>query len=150
MTPNEVQKNELAGMLVSRWEKAAVKMADLAEAVPERLYGTRPADAVRTFADVLRHVAFWNDYVAASASGLKADDSANELPEAQYSTKKQIVEALKQSASQAMAALHKHEAEMSPETAEMTVSFLEHTSEHYGQLVVYARLHGVVPPVSRG
>jgi uncharacterized damage-inducible protein DinB len=33
--------------------------------------------------------------------------------------------------------------------AEMLVTFIEHNSEHYGQLVVYARLNGIVPPASR-
>jgi hypothetical protein len=34
-------------------------------------------------------------------------------------------------------------------TAAMIITFLEHTSEHYGQLVVYARLNGFVSPASR-
>ena len=33
--------------------------------------------------------------------------------------------------------------------AELVMTFVEHTSEHYGQLAVYARLNGIVPPVSR-
>jgi len=28
------------------------------------------------------------------------------------------------------------------------ISFIEHSGEHYGQLVMYARLNGVVPPAS--
>ena len=39
---------------------------------------------------------------------------------------------------------------LSPEAAELLVSFIEHNCEHYGQLVVYARLSGIVPPASRG
>jgi len=34
--------------------------------------------------------------------------------------------------------------------ADTLVSFIEHSGEHYGQLVVYARLNGIVPPASRG
>ena len=33
---------------------------------------------------------------------------------------------------------------------EVVVPFLEHSAEHYGQLAVYARLYGIVPPASRG
>jgi uncharacterized damage-inducible protein DinB len=29
------------------------------------------------------------------------------------------------------------------------VSFIEHGGEHYGQLVMYARINGVVPPASQ-
>jgi len=39
---------------------------------------------------------------------------------------------------------------LSSEQSEMLVSFIEHNSEHYGQLVVYARLNGIVPPASGG
>jgi hypothetical protein len=33
--------------------------------------------------------------------------------------------------------------------ADTLVTFIEHAGEHYGQLVVYARLLGIVPPASR-
>jgi hypothetical protein len=37
-----------------------------------------------------------------------------------------------------------------PLTAARTwLSFISHSSEHYGQLVVYYRLNGLVPPASR-
>jgi hypothetical protein len=32
---------------------------------------------------------------------------------------------------------------------ELVATFLEHTSEHYGQLAVYARMKAIVPPASR-
>ncbi len=42
--------------------------------------------------------------------------------------------------------------EATPETADLDslVGFIEHGGEHYGQLVVYYRLAGLVPPASRG
>jgi hypothetical protein len=33
--------------------------------------------------------------------------------------------------------------------AGLYVTFTEHSGEHYGQLVVYYRLSGLVPPASR-
>jgi uncharacterized damage-inducible protein DinB len=39
---------------------------------------------------------------------------------------------------------------MNIDTTELMISFIEHNCEHYGQLVVYARLQGIVPPASRG
>jgi len=35
-------------------------------------------------------------------------------------------------------------------TLDTLVSFIEHGGEHYGQLVMYYRLNGLVPPASRG
>jgi len=32
---------------------------------------------------------------------------------------------------------------------DMAYGFIEHSGEHYGQLVVYYRLSGLVPPESR-
>ena len=148
MTPQQTPL-ELATMLIGRWEQAGAKMAALAEAIPDERYETAPVDGVRSVGDVLRHVAFWNRYVADCARGNKADDSANELPKAEYSTKPRLLTALRRSSADAAAALRDVPGQLPPQTAEMIVTFLEHTSEHYGQLVVYARLSGIVPPVSR-
>jgi uncharacterized damage-inducible protein DinB len=150
MTPKTIQKETLSNMLAGRWEQAGRKLATLAEEFPEARYESEPVTGARTVGDVLRHVAFWNHYVADSARGKKADDAANELPKDKYATKAKIVEALKRSTSDAAAALREHEGAMELQTAELAVTFIEHLSEHYGQLAVYARLNGLVPPASRG
>lgn len=149
MTRKSAQKDMLSALLTSRWEQTGVKLATLAEAFPAEHYETKPVDSVRTFGDVLRHLAFWNQFVADSAGGRKADDTSNELPAADYATKAKILAVLKKSAAEAAAALEERSAGLPPETVEMVLSFIEHTSEHYGQLVVYARLYGIVPPASR-
>jgi uncharacterized damage-inducible protein DinB len=139
----------LSTKLIGRWEQTGRKLATLAAEFPEEKYESRPVEGVRTFGEVLRHVAFWNQYVADSARGKKADDSANELPEAQYPAKASMIEALNRTSADAAAALREHQASLDPETAEMAVMFIEHTCEHYGQLVMYARWAGIVPPASR-
>ena len=88
--------------------------------------------------------------MADTARGTKADEKTNELPKERFSTKTQVIDALKQSAADAAEALKQIPSGLSPEQSEMLVSFIEHNSEHYGQLVVYARLNGIVPPASRG
>ena len=145
MTPEKARKDTVSTMLIGRWEQACAKLAALAEAFPEDRFESRPANGVRTGGDVLRHLAFWNRYVADTARGKKADDSANELPKEDYPTKARVLAALEQSAADATAALRETDAR----NTELLVSFLEHTSEHYGQLVIYARLNGIVPPASR-
>lgn len=150
MATKVVQQGIVSAKLVDRWEQACQKLVALAEAVPENKFEYRPVDDVRTFADVLRHVAFWNRYVADSARGIKGDDTANELPKDEFPTKARSVEALKRSALDATEALKGNSSGLSPEMTEMLVTFIEHNSEHYGQLVVYARLNGIIPPASRG
>lgn len=95
-------------------------------------------------------MAFWNCYIADLALGKKGDGTANELPKDRFSTKAQVVDALKKSAARTLEALKKTPSGLSLQTTETVVTFIEHNSEHYGQLAVYARLNGIVPPASRG
>lgn len=150
MAAKAIQQETISNKLVTRWKEANEKLAALAQEVPESKYDYRTVDGVRTFAEVLRHVAFWNRYVADSARGKKADDAANELPKSEFSTKAKIVTALQRTAEEAANALQESSSGLSVENAEMLITFIEHNCEHYGQLVVYARLNGIVPPASRG
>ena len=147
MTAPTKEEDAVTAMLVARWEATGAKIATLAEAFPEAKFEWRPVDGVRSFSDVLRHVAFWNQYVADTARGKKAEEQANELPKARYATKAKAIEALRRSHTEAAAAL-KELGGLDAKTAEMVVMFVEHTSEHYGQLAAYARMMDVVPPAS--
>jgi uncharacterized damage-inducible protein DinB len=143
------QQEAFTAILSARWEQASRKVAELAEVIPADEFDSRPLAGVRNVGEFLRHVAFWNQYVADTLNGRQADDAANELPLAAYPTKASILEALKRSSADVAAALREHQASLDSKTVEIMMSFVEHTSEHYGQLVVYARLMGTVPPASR-
>ena len=149
MSVKAAGEDQITVKLMGRWEQVCQKMEELAEAIPEQKFDYRPAETVRTVAEVLRHVAFWNQYVAARTRDKKADDSTNEIPKDKFSTKIQIMSALKRSAAEASNALREKSSGMREEIAEMLVTFIEHNCEHYGQLAVYARLNGIVPPASR-
>lgn len=150
MATKVVQEQTVSTILISRWQQVCRKLTALAEEIPADNFDYRPAEDVRSVADVLRHVAFWNNYVADTARGKEADDAANELPKNQYSTKPKVVDALKHSAESVTHALQEQHSRLSMELAELVITFIEHNSEHYGQLAVYARMNGVVPPASRG
>jgi hypothetical protein len=144
------QPANIRDVMLTHWNDIGQKVIKLAEEFPEEKYEFKATKDVRTFADVLRHVAFWNQYVAKSARGEKADGSQNELPKAQYATKAKIVAVLKTSLAEATAELKKQPADMPPKTADLFTAFIGHSAEHYGQLVVYYRLNRIVPPASRG
>jgi hypothetical protein len=137
-------------VLLASWNEIGEKVVKMAEEFPENKYDYKPAGDVRTFADVLRHVAFWNQWVTKTARGEKPDGKPNELPKAQFGTKAAIVAALKSSVADAAAELKKGAASPEPKVVGLWTSFIGHNSEHYGQLVVYYRLNGIVPPASRG
>jgi len=150
MATKATQMDVMSNKLIGHWEQAGQKLAALAEEIPESKFEFRPLDRVRSVGDILRHVAFWNRYVADSARGKKADNGANELPKEKFSTKKQVMDALNGSLAETTEALKELKGGLSPEITDMVVSFIEHNSEHYGQLAVYARLNRIVPPASRG
>ena len=150
MATKAAQQNTVSSKLIGRWDQVAQKLTTLADEFPATKVDYKPADGMRTVGEILRHVAFWNQYVADSLVERKADDTANELPKDRFSTKAQILNALKHSSADVLKALHDKSSDLSPEMSEMLVAFIEHNCEHYGQLAVYARLNGIIPPASRG
>ena len=104
---------------------------------------------VRTFGETLRHIAFWNHYLAETLRGKEADGNANELPHADYRTRPRIIEALELTSREVLDVLTKYKDELDQKSAEQVLAFIEHNCEHYGQLAVYSRLAGVIPPASR-
>jgi len=140
----------LRDVLLEQWTDIGEKVVKLAEEFPADKYEFKPVPEVRSFADQLRHVAFWNEFVEKSARGEKIDPAINELSRSEYPTKEKIVEALRASLRRATAELEKENAAPTARRAKLWVTFTEHSGEHYGQLVVYYRLNGIVPPASRG
>ena len=139
----------LRDVLLKEWTQIGEKIIKMAEEFPDAKYDFKPAPEVRTFADQLRHVAFWNTFVARTARGESIDGNINELSKSEYPTKARIVDALKSTFADATAELKKESAAPAPKRAARWVTFTEHSGEHYGQLVVYYRLNGIVPPASR-
>ena len=133
---------------ITKWEEINRKIANLAGEFPEEHLDHRPAEHLRTFGEVLRHLAFWNQYVADVLRGRKADDSANEVSLAEYPTRARMIGVLGESSEAVVAALKDSEGDT--KTIELLITFIEHSGEHYGQLAVYARLIGITPPASRG
>lgn len=148
MTAKPKQDDALSTLLIARWEEIGGKLLKLAAEFPEKQFEHQPVENARTIGAVLRHVAFWNRYVADTLRGKPANDTDNELPIEEYRTKSRMIQALEQSSEQTAAALK--EAALDPKSAGLAMAFIEHNCEHYGQLVVYSRLLKIVPPASRG
>jgi hypothetical protein len=148
---------------VSNIEKLIV---DAAEAMPEEKFNFSPeslsipgADykGVRTFALQVRHVAASNYYLWSAVTGDKIPDDykGGNGPES-LKTKTEIIKFLKDS----FAVGHKAAAKLTEnmlQTAEGTKSVrlhlatfgVAHAYDHYGQMVEYLRMNGIVPPASR-
>jgi uncharacterized damage-inducible protein DinB len=110
-------------------------------------YGYRPAEGVRSFGDIIIHIASGNIYAAKASRGEKVP--WDELNPKAYQSKAEIVAALWKSIQDATAVLHGTSDERFATTLDPWLDVIEHAGEHCGQLVAYYRAHGLVPPQSR-
>ena len=135
--------------LLENWNDIGNKLITMAQDWPEEKYTYRLNPQVRTFQEVLLHVAGSNYELLNGLTGKKLGND-NENPNvAEYKTKAETVEFLKKSVEDGAAVIKK--SGNAGATAHLSdwIGFTEHMGEHYGLLVAYYRANGVVPPSSR-
>ncbi len=146
--------SQVYGQLLSRLEKEFV---DAAEAMPEDKFNFAPTQGeftgVRSFSAQVKHIAEANDYFFHDPTKPPKDSRADIE---KLTSKADIVKALKDSFSVA----HTYIDGITPENAFITVQGgstragtaslgIAHLMDHYGQVAVYLRMNGIVPPASR-
>jgi hypothetical protein len=134
----------MTNLLLTRWSDIGDRLVAVAQEFPAEQYEFRPTPAVRSFADQLRHVAFWNAHLAGVLRNENPNGEANTFAAAEYPNKAAIVKIVRDTVDQVKRELAKD----AMPAADAVISFIEHSGEHYGQLVVYYRLKGLVPPAS--
>jgi uncharacterized damage-inducible protein DinB len=149
------------------WNQIGKKLIAMAKDFPEDKYDFKLQKDQRTFAQNLLHVAAIDYYLIGKVSGTKAGpdfgkDFENPSRDV-YKTKADVVKLLEQAVADGAAVIKEQGDEgldktmpFGWETGRHTVhvsyvwlSGIEHSSEHFGQLVVYYRANGLVPPESR-
>jgi uncharacterized damage-inducible protein DinB len=127
-----------------------------AEKMPAASYEFKPSPDVRTFAQVVAHVADDQYNLCAPAKGEVRKAAYTEI-ESTLSKKADLIAALKQAfayCDAAYDALTDTSGAELVESGKMRTRFgmlnwnLWHTWEHYGNIVVYMRMKGLVPPSS--
>jgi len=111
-----------------------------AEVVPAARYGYRPVATVRTFAQLIGHLADSHNYYCARATGKRVEWT--DAIEKGTADKAALVMKLKQSID-GCAAGYAGAGEIGP----LTENF-GHTSLHYGNMITYIRMLGLKPPSS--
>ena len=145
--------------LLDNWNGIGRKLIAMAEDFPEDKYDFKPTPAQRSFAEQLLHAAGANYFFINPVKGVRPP--TGDPKRSDYKTKTAIVEYVKQSFADG-AALIKSKGDdglndlwVNPFSNRQTRfsegawGFMEHSGEHYGQLVVYYRVAGLVPPESR-
>jgi uncharacterized damage-inducible protein DinB len=139
-----------------------------ADAMPAVKYGFAPTDGefkgVRTFGQQVKHLAATNHILAAAALGEDTPaDAGDEMGPETVRTKAEILDYLNASFAHLGKAIDAigeknvivKSSPISPmkdtETTRLalTVEALIHAFNHYGQMVEYLRMNGIVPPASR-
>jgi uncharacterized damage-inducible protein DinB len=146
--------------VLESWNDIGRKLTAMAEDFPEDKYDFKTTPAQRSFAEQLLHAAGANYFFTNLALGQKLP--AEEDPKRdQFKTKADVVAFVKKSFADGAAAIKtKGDKGMSdlvtdPDShqqvrvSDMAYGFIEHSGEHYGQLAVYYRVAGLVPPESR-
>lgn len=123
------------------------KVLEMAQDFPEDQYGFRPKPEMRSFGEVIVHILSGNIYAAKTGRGEKAN--WDEVDPKLYPTKAQIVAAMQKSIADATEVLKSTPDDSFKTSLGPWVSVIEHSGEHYGLLVAYYRLNGLVPPESR-
>lgn len=144
------------GALKGEWQSLSGYIGKAAEQMPEADYAFRPVAGVRTFGELIAHLAGAQYLYCAAALG--------ELPKSEDEFEKQklgkaaLVAAFKASNEYCERAYAQADAGMFTMTklfgGERTrlaalVANTTHDGEHYGNIVTYMRIKGMVPPSSQ-
>jgi len=164
---NAADKVTMASVLDRQVSGVESELVPAAEAMPADKFGFAPTQGefkgVRSFGAQVKHIAAVNYIIGATILGtdLPSEVGGGEDGPANINSKEQIVKFLKES----FAYLHKAirtiteanalepiKAPWGTETTTrlaMAITAVGHPFDHYGQLVEYLRMNGIIPPASR-
>jgi uncharacterized damage-inducible protein DinB len=138
------------------WEDVAGYLVQSATDMPAEKYGYKPTPAVRSFGELIGHVAGSQNMFCAMALGEKPP--AEDAVEKAATTKEALVQALQASNESCRRAYAQGDADASGtvsvfgrQQSRLYVLMMNatHDNEHYGNVVTYLRMNGIVPPSSR-
>ncbi|MES2123866.1 MAG: DinB family protein [Gemmatimonadota bacterium] len=139
------------------WQQLAGYVLQSAEDMPEAKYAFKPTPEVRSFGELIGHVAGSQMMFCAAAMGEAAP--AEDAVEKSATTKAALVAAMKASTAYCAKAYAQSDAASRGEITMFggkqtrmwaLMMNASHDGEHYGNIVTYMRMNGMVPPSSRG
>jgi len=163
----QTQAPTIAAVVDHEISYAEKQILDVAEAMPEEKFNFTPESlniagsdykGVRSFAGQVKHVAASNYFIWSPLTGDKLPEGLKDGngPE-NLKSKAEIIAFLKDSFAlghKAAASLTAENMLQNPGSSKSTrvrlaVFGVEHAFDHYGQMVEYLRMNGIVPPASR-
>ena len=148
-----------AAELLDTWMNQGNKVIEAAMEFPEDKYDYQPTEEVRTFGEMIRHVAAVNFRYVRGEQGrpynadefkpenFEGKDDLVRLLQASYQEGAELIEPFTDA--DMLEAVKNPYQDYTTSRVAYWMQAVEHTAEHYGNLVVYYRLNGIVPPASR-
>ena len=148
----------------SMWSDEQKDFVSLADAMPETKWNFKPSGAgftnVRTFGEQVKHVACANVAFAKEMRGAPPPEGCEKGGPNPAKTKTEIMKYLRDSFAMLNDEINATNEKNMMEPIDgpyggpnsrlgMTYLAVWHLADHYGQLVVYLRMNGIVPPASR-
>ena len=145
------------------WKDVEQNFVSLAEAMPEDKWSFKPTQGefkdARTFGEQVKHVACANEAWAKQIAGEKPPARCDLGGPNPAKSKVEILAYLRDSSTMMDKVIANTSAEnllhpnagpyWGPNRLSALTATLWHISDHYGQLVEYLRMNGIVPPASR-
>ena len=140
--------------LVATWQRAAAEIIDVAEVMPENKYGYKPTPEISSFSDQLVHVAGITQRFIDTVKGSKSDSAHKSMTKAEVIT---LLKSTFQTAQDMIGSLTEAQllepvkfpfGDRTVTRATFWQGPLYQIRNHHGQLVVYLRLNGIVPPTT--
>ena len=167
-----VTKPSVATVLERQLNSLEHDVVPAADAMPVDKYNFAPGDViklgdfktVKTFALQVRHIAATNQLIAASLLGdpVPLSDEESDLGPAKMTSKADIMAYLNDSFKNLHRAFalttgdnitesvrNPFAADRKSSRLSIIIVALAHTNDHYGQMVEYLRMNGIIPPASR-
>lgn len=154
-----------AADLLLPMEQLQAKVMALAKVVPEEKYAWRPGPGVRSFQEVLLHIAYGNRLMLNIATGDPSKDELNKQIQENANNEGREIgkEQLLQLLADSFGEFRKTLENARPGSLARDIDFFgrattqrgvltlidTHIAEHVGQLIAYARMNGIVPPWSK-
>jgi uncharacterized damage-inducible protein DinB len=152
--------NPISDVIKEHWADAKRNLTSSAQQMPEDGYAFRPVETVRTFGQILAHIAGANYLFCAAAKGEKSPYTEEHF-EKTAKTRAEIRKAVNDSVAYCDPAYSSVTDKSAAETiarpfgsgktsrASALMGNSTHIQEHYGNLVTYFRIKGMVPPTSQ-
>ena len=152
--------NPITDGIRSQWNGVKRYIQQSAELMPDANFDYRPVDGVRAFGEILAHVAGASYAMCASAKNEKtpfAEDHFEKNAKTRAAILKATTDAIAYCDEAFTALTDANAAQMVPNPfgegqrsrTSVLVLQIAHDNEHYGNLVTYFRMNGIVPPSSR-